>query len=117
MICKIDSNGYCERHQCTHVGRDLVLCLDPSPKAEAYRIRFDKAIVRKMRGVKHSPTGIFRPRPCVHLGDPVRHNDEPVLVPCTKCRGKMMLQVFDCVKHGRVTATDCQQCSDFARRG
>lgn len=119
MVCVPDENGYCARHECTHVGRDLVVCLDPAPWAEAYRKRFDMALRAKKNRErkKGQPVNVWRPRRCAHLGEPVTHDGQPMLVRCDTCASGLMLQVANCKLHGQITAKNCNGCKDFKAEG
>lgn len=48
MTCELDSADYCHRHQTIHHGRLKEIALDPSPRAERYRVRWDADLSRRL---------------------------------------------------------------------
>lgn len=47
MICKIDTRGYCDRHDCKHEGPLKAIALDPSEEGEKHRLLWDRVAEKR----------------------------------------------------------------------
>lgn len=114
MICELDSNDYCKRHQSYHRGPLKEIALDAtSSRAEALRQQWDRNC------------GVAKPLPsqCVHLGEPTGQT-----VTCGSCREGTHLKTFACEVHGTCTVDrkanntaccnpkDGNQCQDYLEK-
>jgi len=104
MICILDAQGYCSRHDRKHYGHTKRIALDPSEQAEAIRLMWDEE--------KSSPTGdnkkCLRSLPmakqCIYLG--AEH--PPAKVGCGSC------SKWDCQIHGQVNLSYCvSKCNEW----
>lgn len=67
MICRVDDTGWCERHDCKHVGRLLELALDSSELGEKYRLLWDSQMAPRYSpgaNVEHKMRQVEAKKPC-----------------------------------------------------
>jgi FkbM family methyltransferase len=126
-ICKVDADGYCERHKATHLGRMLELSQDPGKLGSFYRAEWDRLIApekklaeRRERQAQREarPAKAAEPRkvnlPCVHLGEPTGERRQ-----CPTCAGVVQVKVMRCGVHGECTQQKdvglkcCKGCGDY----
>ena len=96
MICPLDNNDFCARHQSHHKGPLRVLALDPSERGERFRRLWDR----------NAPP--MQSAACVHLGEHLRRDDGlRDSVECEPCSAKTSQKIrkplFVCAVHGRCT--------------